>query len=370
MYQVLKNESLSDSSIAQNKSASKNQCYVFVAGKGNVGSEFIQMVDALSNQNSSIILAGIANSKAFSVNLQGLNLKSELKPVNEEQSFAEAIVELHQPNAVFVDLTASEEVADVYEYLLMNGVSVIACNKIALGGSYKKYAYLKEVAREKKVFFNYETTVGAALPVISSIQMLKESGDQVHRIEAVLSGSLNYIFNHYDGSMPLAHVVQKALKLGLTEPNPMIDLMGMDVKRKLLILVRELGIALEEEEVQLPQFLSSRVKSSSNVQEFFERLEEEESKFIAMIQKAQSNDAKLKIIAEFGPEGAKIDLKEVDESHPFYSVEGKDNVVSFYTNRYKEQPLIIKGAGAGAEVTASGVLYDLVKIQKEMSWKM
>jgi len=324
-----------------------------------------------------INLAGIDLSN--SNNSHSSHWMDQLSAVSSEnthagtiQDFVNAILEHNLPNSIFVDITANATVADTYVQLLSHSVSVVACNKIACSSAYAHYAKLKALASKHHAAFLFETNVGASLPVISTLNDLIQSGDQVHKIEAVLSGTLNFVFNNYEGGKDgksFAQVVKQAQDEGYTEPDPRLDLGGTDVMRKILILAREAGHPLEMEDIENESFLPASCFNGS-VSDFYNELEKQEPHFKQLYDAAAAAGCKLKFIAKFESHAnekmnematAKVGLQHIQPSSDFYHLYGKDNLVLFYTERYPELPLVIKGAGAGADVTASGVFADIIR---------
>jgi aspartokinase/homoserine dehydrogenase 1 len=269
---------------------------------------------------------------------------------------------LNLRNSIFVDITASQEVSNLYPDYLRQSIAVVACNKIASSGDYESYRDLKRISRKYNAPFLFETNVGAGLPVIDTLNNLIASGDKITSIQAVLSGSLNFVFNHFDGTTTFHDVVKRAQKEGYTEPDPRIDLSGVDVARKILILARESGVEMNLEAVLNQSFLTKANLESKSVDDFYRALLADEAHFQQLYASAKAKHCKLKYVAEFNDGKAKVGLQEIPQGHPFYDLEGKDNIVMFYTLRYPEQPMIIKGAGAGADVTASGLFADIIKI--------
>jgi aspartokinase/homoserine dehydrogenase 1 len=263
-------------------------------------------------------------------------------------------------NAVFADVTANHDVAACYDSLLQRSISVVACNKIACSSPYGYYKKLKDLAREYNALFLFETNVGAGLPVIGTLNDLMRSGDKVNKIEAVLSGTLNFVFNNYNGERPFTEVVRQAQEEGYTEPDPRLDLSGTDVMRKIMILTREAGEKLEMDQIENHTFLPASCMQGT-VEDFYQAMAKEEEHFAQLYKAAAAKGKKLKFVAKYEAGKASVGLQHIDPQQDLYHLYGKDNVVLFYTDRYPEQPLVIKGAGAGAEVTASGVFADIIR---------
>jgi aspartokinase/homoserine dehydrogenase 1 len=275
-------------------------------------------------------------------------------------AFTDEMISRNLRNTVFVDITASDRVPPVYEKLLRRSMSVVACNKIAASSDYSVYRGLKDLAREFNSRFLFETNVGAGLPVIGTLNDLIGSGDTVNRIEAVLSGTLNFVFNNYDGSRSFSEVVKQAQEEGYTEPDPRLDLSGTDVMRKIMILAREAGERIEMSDITCNAFLPASCMDGS-VDDFYREMSAQEAHFRAIYEKAVASGCKLKFVAGFREGKAEVGLRHISPEHDFYHLYGKDNIVLFYTNRYPDQPLVVKGAGAGADVTASGVFADIMR---------
>jgi aspartokinase/homoserine dehydrogenase 1 len=298
-------------------------------------------------------------------NDEGINLqhwKAELEkgePMDLER-FVEHIRSRNLRNSVFADVTANDKVAKIYEPLLEKSISVVACNKIACSSAYAYYKKLKDLAREYNAYFMFETNVGAGLPVIGTLNDLMRSGDAVTRIEAVLSGTLNFVFNNYSGEKSFADVVKQAQDEGYTEPDPRLDLGGTDVMRKIMILARESGERLEMDDITNTTFMPPSCMQGS-VADFYKEMANQEAHFKKIYEEAKKAGKKLKFVAKYEHGKASVGLQHIDPQHDFYHLYGKDNVVLFYTKRYVEQPLVVKGAGAGAEVTASGVFADIIR---------
>ena len=352
---------------------STRQLNLFVVGCGNVGGRLIdllhQQAGFLSEQlHLQIKIVAIANSKKVLLNENGIDLNNWKQELDKGQAMPleQLIDTIHASNlrnAVFVDVTANGQVANCYDKLLQKSISVVACNKIACSASLEYYARLKKLAREYNASFLYETNVGAGLPVIKTLNDLVMSGDKVIRMEAVLSGSLNFIFNNYDGTNSFASVVKQAGVEGYTEPDPRIDLSGTDVARKILILAREAGLHIEMKDIDNNSFLPASCMQG-DVPQFFEELVKHEAHFKKLYTEAHEKGCKLKFVASLDNGKAAVGLKQVDKDHDLYRLQGKDNVVVFYTERYSQQPLVVKGAGAGADVTASGIFADILRTVK------
>lgn len=344
--------------------------HLFIAGTGNVGGKLIdqlyQQKDYLKHHLKLIIkVIGVANSKKMLFDDQGIDL-ANWKPLlakgsdSSLEDFVENIKLKNLRNSIFVDVTANEAVAKVYATLLEKSVAVVACNKIAAAAEYNYYKELKDLARVHNTFYLFETNVGAALPIIGTLNDLLRSGDQINRIEAVLSGTLNFVFNNYDGSVSFASVVRQAQEEGYTEPDPRLDLSGVDVMRKIMILAREAGYVIEMNDVDNNPFLPASCMEGS-VEDFYLEMEKQETHFKSIYSQAAANGMKLKFVAQFEQGKASVGLQHIDPAHNLFHLYGKDNIVLFYTQRYVDQPLVVKGAGAGAEVTASGVFADIVR---------
>lgn len=359
------------------------QVNVYIAGAGNVGGKLIDQIQKQvaylqSTLRLQINIVGIANSKKQMIQPEGIDLSNmqgaihwreqlNAAPVGTIHDFVTAIVEHNLRNSIFVDVTAHAAVADTYAQLLSKAVSVVACNKIACSSPYAHYAKLKSLARNYNAAFLFETNVGASLPIIGTLNDLIRSGDKVNKIEAVLSGTLNFVFNHYAGGTDgksFAQVVKQAQEEGYTEPDPRLDLGGTDVMRKVMILAREAGYPLEMDAIENESFLPASCFDGSVV-DFYDEMEKQEAHFKKLYDAAAAG-CKLKFVAKFeidanGQGAAKVGLQHIEPSSDFYHLYGKDNLVLFYTERYPEQPLVIKGAGAGADVTASGVFADIIR---------
>ncbi|WP_288438758.1 bifunctional aspartate kinase/homoserine dehydrogenase I [uncultured Chryseobacterium sp.] len=346
------------------------QIHLYICGTGNVGSKLIQQIydqNEYLKENFLINLriAGISNSRHMLFSDRGISQEDYLSRDQQGEKasakeFADEIIHRNLRNSVFVDVTASPDIPEVYESLLKRSVNIVACNKIAASSDFKKYRTLKNTARNHSCNFYFETNVGAGLPVIGTINDLIKSGDQIQSIQAVLSGTLNFVFNNYDGSRTFSEVVAQAQKEGYTEPDPRLDLSGTDVARKILILAREAGYPLQFEEIENIGFLPEECMQGS-VDSFYEKLKQYEDHFKNLFNEAKNEGKILKYVAKFEDGKAKVGLQHIAPDSDLFHLYGKDNIVIFKTLRYSEQPLVVKGAGAGADVTASGVFADIIR---------
>lgn len=344
---------------------------LFVCGVGTVGG---QLLEQIHNQYEELKrtkrlkpnVVGIATSKKALFNSDGIDLanyREQLADANEsnESKLRDAIIEMNCFNSVFVDCTASKEVAEIYQPLLEHNISVIAANKIAASSSYEKYARLKETALARGVFFRYETNVGAGLPIIGTINDLRNSGDVILKIEAVLSGTLNFIFNEISADVTLSEAVRRAKEQGYSEPDPRIDLSGKDVIRKLVILAREAGYKVEKTDVEAHLFIPDEFFEGS-IDEFWKNLPKLDADFEARRKQLDADGKRWRFVATFDHGKLSVALKEVDRTHPFYNLQGSNNIVALTTERYREYPMLIQGYGAGASVTAAGVFANIMSI--------
>ncbi|MGI4834262.1 MAG: bifunctional aspartate kinase/homoserine dehydrogenase I [Janthinobacterium lividum] len=351
--------------------ATYKQVNLFVLGPGNVGGKLLgqlaqQQPYLRDKLGLDLRVVAIANSRHCLVSEEGgLDLRHwpdelDKAPRLSLDEFTDLIISQNLRNSIFVDVTANPAAADQYAPLLAKSVAVVACNKVAASSAYASYRHLKQLARDFNTRYLFETNVGAALPVIGTLGDLTRSGDVVRRMQAVLSGTLNFVFNNYDGSRPFAEVVRQAQNEGYTEPDPRLDLNGSDVARKILILAREAGQALEMSDVANESFLPASCLDG-DVAAFYEQLAVHEPHFRALYEAAAGQGKRLKFVAQYAAGRASVGLQQIAPGHDLYELRGKDNVVLFYTDRYPEQPLVVKGAGAGAEVTASGVFADIIR---------
>ncbi|HCQ13618.1 bifunctional aspartate kinase/homoserine dehydrogenase I [Flavobacterium sp.] len=348
------------------------QLNLFVMGVGNVGEKFIDQIHQQKkflkeNMKMNVRVIAMSNSRKMVFDEDGLSLKDwkSLLDNGETATISEFISkakELNLRNSIFVDITANGEIASIYDQFLKQNIAVVTCNKIACSSQYDNYKNLKNLSRKYNAPFLFETNVGAGLPIIDTLKHLIASGDKVNRINAVLSGSLNFIFNNFSDFYNFHDVVKEAGVQGFTEPDPKIDLSGVDVARKILILIRESGYEMEMEAIENNCFLPQECMETTNNEDFFKSLIKHSNHFENLLSEAKAKDCRIKFVASFDNGKASVGLQFIPKESPFYNLEGKDNIVEFYTDRYIDQPLIIKGAGAGAAVTASGIFADVIRI--------
>lgn len=348
------------------------QLNLFVTGVGNVGERFLAQIHQQKKYlkkhlKLSIKVVGISNSRKMFFDENGIDLENWKKQLDNGiptslSAFFEKVKSSNLRNSLFVDNTANQQVSEFYENYLSESIGVVTCNKIACASTLENYKKLKETARKYNAPFLFETNVGAGLPIIDTLKNLVASGDRVHKIQAVLSGSLNFVFNNYNADNTFHDVVAQAQKEGYTEPDPKIDLSGIDVARKILILARESGYDLELENIKNNAFLPENSLKTANNDAFYASLTENEAHFKKLFSEANAKNCRLKYVAAFENGNANVGLQQINPEHPFYNLEGSDNIVLFFTDRYPVNPLIIKGAGAGADVTASGIFADIIRI--------
>ena len=345
---------------------------IFICGVGTVGAQLIEQIHQqqstlLREQHLQLNVVGIANSRGYIFSAEGIDLTTyreqlthNLSPITNSLSpIANSLSTLY--NSVFVDCTASAEVADSYLSLLENNISVVTANKIAASSAYSHYLRLKQTALEHGVKFLFETNVGAGLPIISTINDLRNSGDKILRIEAVLSGTLNFIFNEIAADVPFSETIRRAKEQGYSEPDPRIDLSGKDVIRKLVILAREAGYPVEQEDIEKHLFVPEDYFQGS-VDDFWKRLPELDADFEARRQELEKNGLRWRFVATMEEGKTRVALETVDATHPFYPLEGSNNIILLTTERYHDYPMMIRGYGAGAGVTAAGVFANIMQV--------
>lgn len=345
---------------------------LFITGIGNIGCHLLQQLarqqaNLLQQKALELKVVGIANSKKAYFNREGIDLadyesvllKSGVKSTPE--SIRDNVIGMNIFNSVFVDCTSSPDISALYLDLLSNNINVVTASKIAASGPYAHYRLLKQTARKKDVRYLFETNVGAGLPIIGTINNLINSGDTILNIEAVVSGTLNYIFSNISANVSFSQAVEAAQKAGYSEPDPRIDLSGIDVVRKLVILSREAGYAIEQSDVNIKPLLPDSLFHGS-IERFFKTLTPIDREIEEMRLDAETRGCRLRYVARLNKGKASVGLEEVDSTHPFYNLEGSNNVILITTERYKEYPMVIKGYGAGAAVTAAGVFADIFSI--------
>ncbi|GAA4449698.1 bifunctional aspartate kinase/homoserine dehydrogenase I [Nibrella saemangeumensis] len=346
---------------------------LYLVGTGLIGSTLLRQICAQyeflrSEKLLRVCLVGVSNTKKMLLDPKGVSLDDWRERLLTEgvttslPAFVEQIKYYNLPNSVFIDCTSDKDIVQFYELLLDANISVVTPNKVANSGSFAEYRRLQKTALNRGVKFLYETNVGAGLPIINTLQGLMTSGDRFLKIEAILSGTLSYIFNNFRSGTSFAAIVREAKEKGYTEPDPREDLSGMDVARKILILAREAGFPLEPDDVTIKNLLPEACTAAPTIPAFFQELENNNDYFESLLADAGSRNEKLRYVATLENEKVTIELRSVGPEHPFYMLSGSDNIVSFTTERYKDRPLVVKGPGAGAEVTASGVFADVVSI--------
>jgi len=354
------------------------ELHLFIVGTGLIGSTLLDQIKQQAaylreRRALEIRVVGLSNSRMMLFNENGIDLRdweAQLFDKGETASmpaFIEKMKSLNLSNTIFVDNTAEEQVAGFYETILNASISISTPNKIATSSAYLQYQRLKAIAAKRGVQFMYETNVGAGLPVISTLNDLITSGDRILKIEGVLSGSLSFIFNSFKVGMKFSDIVKEAKELGYTEPDPRVDLNGVDVRRKLIILARETGLPLEEKDVEIANILPEACQQAETIEDFFSALEAADDTFDRMQKEATDAGRALRMIAKLDGGKAKIGLEAVDTSSPFYFLSGSDNMIVFTTDRYQERPLVVRGPGAGAEVTAAGVFAEILTIGNYLS---
>ncbi len=344
---------------------------LFVCGVGTVGGKLLEQIsdqyeELKRTMRLKLNVVGIASSKKAIFSREGIDLtkyKEQLENAepSDNERLRNEVIGMNIFNSVFVDCTASKEVSALYQSFLEHNISVIAANKIAASSDYGSYIKLKETALARGVKFRFETNVGAGLPIIGTINDLRNSGDCILKIEAVLSGTLNFIFNEISATVPLSETVRRAKEQGYSEPDPRIDLSGTDVIRKLVILAREAGYKVEQEDVEKHLFIPDEYFNGT-LDDFWKRLPELDNDFEERRKKLEAEGKRWRFVATFDHGKTYVALKAIDRNHPFYNLEGSNNIVSLTTERYKEYPMLIQGYGAGASVTAAGVFANIMSI--------
>ena len=344
---------------------------LFICGVGTVGGQLLEQIheqyeELKRTMRLKLNVVGIATSKKAIFNRDGIDLSTYRQQLDEaapcdDRRLRDEMIGMNIFNSVFVDCTASKEVSEMYLSLLQHNISVIAANKIAASSDYDSYTRLKETALTRGVKFRFETNVGAGLPIIGTINDLRNSGDRILKIEAVLSGTLNFIFNELSADVPLSEAVHRAKEQGYSEPDPRIDLSGMDVVRKIVILAREAGYHVEQDDVEKHLFIPDEMFEGSE-EDFWRNLPSLDADFEARRQQLAKDGKRWRFVATFDHGHTSVALKEVDNEHPFYNLAGSNNIVSLTTERYKEYPMLIQGYGAGAGVTAAGVFANIMSI--------
>lgn len=348
------------------------QLHLYIIGTGAIGSKLLEMISAqmqnLAEQKIMLKVCGLSNSRKMVISEDAIEInryKDLLlsSPAQADlQKLTETIISQNLENSVFIDVTASDEPIRFYNKLLSNNIAIVTANKRANTQNMYEYNMLHQSASKRNTPFHYETNVGAGLPVINVLQSLKSSGDHVSKIEAVLSGTMNYLLSEYDGNKPFSELVKSAKESNYTEPDPRDDLSGMDVARKCLILARECGWAIEESDIQVEPLMSVECANAKDVPQFFVELENFNNPFQQRYTEAKTNGKRLRYVAEIENGKAKVSVVEVDEAHAFYSLRGTENCISLTTKYYQQYPMVIKGPGAGVNVTSAGVLADIVRI--------
>ena len=346
---------------------------LFMIGVGNVGKAFLEQINAQKEFLAdafkiSLNICGLSNSRKMLLSEEAIDLDNWEAVLDEQgepmtpKGFVQKMEEMNLRNSIFIDSTASNKIPNLYEEILTNSISVVTPNKVACSSDFDTYLGLKKTATKYQARFLFETNVGAGLPVISTVSDLLKSGDRIYKIQAVLSGTLNFLFNEYDGTQKFSDIVKQAKEEGYTEPDPRIDLSGVDVMRKILILARESGYKLELDDIENESFVPEECMNTDSIEEFYDKLDEYDHVFQDLYKKANAEGKRIKYVASFDNRKARTGLESFSMEHPFYELKGKDNIVLFYTKRYPDYPLVVKGAGAGAAVTASGIFADVMRI--------
>lgn len=348
-----------------------NVLNLFICGIGTVGGNLIEQIrsqyeELKRTHRLKLNVVGISNSKHAIFCRDGIDLTNYREKLNESaisdiNYMKTEIIGMNIFNSVFVDCTASSDVAELYQSFLEHNISVVAANKVAASNDYESYCKLKDTALKRGVKFLFETNVGAGLPIIGTINDLRSSGDRILKIEAVLSGTLNFIFNTISETIPFSESVRMAEIQGYSEPDPRIDLSGKDVVRKLVILTREAGYKIEQADVETRLFIPERFFQGS-IEDFWNELPTLDEEFERKRKEIESENKRWRFVARMELGKASVSLEAVDSRHPFYNIEGANNIIMLTTERYKEYPMLIQGYGAGAGVTAAGVFANIMSI--------
>ncbi|MEM7106248.1 MAG: bifunctional aspartate kinase/homoserine dehydrogenase I [Bacteroidota bacterium] len=351
---------------------------LFIVGVGLIGGTLLEQIAKQKSflakeRQLEIKVVGLANSRIMLFNEDGINLDSWQEDLSDSgitmeiDGYINTMKGMNLPNTIFLDNTADKRIPEFYTSILDASISISTPNKVATSSDFQHYLALKTLARKRGVGFMYETNVGAGLPVITTLTDLISSGDNILKIEGVLSGSLSFIFNSFKKGVAFSEIVKQAQEKGYTEPDPREDLSGADVSRKLLILARETGLPYEKENIKIKGILPQECLDAPTVDDFFTALKANDDHFENLREAAEANGSALRFIASLDNGEATISLQEVDNDHPFYGLSGSDNMIVFTTERYKERPLVVRGPGAGAEVTAAGVFAEIISISNRYS---
>lgn len=351
---------------------------LFIVGTGLIGKTLLAQMNKqkeylLKKHSLEFHIVGISNTKKMLLNIGGIDSNSYVDDLEKSgepanlNSFTQKMFELNLPNSIFIDNSASASPVQYYNDILAHSISIATPNKIANSSSLTLYHQLRETAQLKNAKLYYETNVGAGLPVLSTLNDLLRSGDEIIKIQAVISGSLSFIFNNFNGLKPFSQLVLEAKELGYTEPDPRDDLSGMDAARKALILAREMGLQKEISDINVQDILPESCMKATTIELFFEELKKQDAYFETMRKQAESEGKVLRFIALMEGDNAEISLQAVGPENPFYSLSGSDNMISFTTGRYNKRPLVVQGPGAGAEVTAAGVFAEIIEISEYLS---
>lgn len=351
---------------------SSKRLSLFLAGPGRIGKTLLKQIQdqvpvLLKKQNAiDIRIVGIANSRRMIENLHGIDLNSweKLLESTDEATQLQTLQSLRPAGGAFafIDCTASDTIRKLYPELLSSGISIVTANKKALTGSWQEFVEVSNAAASSAARLLYEATVGAGLPVISTLKDLVATGDKIIKIEAILSGTLSYLFNRLNENTRFSQLVMEAKNLGYTEPDPRDDLNGLDVARKLLILARTINLPMEMTDIEIQNLIPESAKNASSPEEFLKLLPKEDSEFERMRAAAAKEDQVLRYVASLENGKATVGLRRVSAEHPFYSISGNDNTIAFTTSRYEKHSLVVRGPGAGPEVTAAGVFADILRL--------